>query len=162
MRLTVLPSPATASNAMPRSQPGAGDHHGHWPETSPGDSQLLRQPERTGAASIDDIKRARAERMPWPKRFMQHHMNRDGTCRLTCPTCSRSRVILILVIVFVYYLVNLTDHGHFLAAIIFALASATDWLDGYLARKFNQMTPLGAFLIRSQSGDRRGRPGHAG
>lgn len=57
-----------------------------------------------------------------------------------------SRVILIPVIVFVYYLVNPTDYGHFLAAIIFALASATDWLDGYLARKLNQMTPLGAFL----------------
>ncbi len=32
------------------------------------------------------------------------------------------------------------------AACIFGLASATDWLDGYLARKLGQTTPFGAFL----------------
>ncbi|HBC33568.1 MAG TPA: CDP-diacylglycerol--glycerol-3-phosphate 3-phosphatidyltransferase, partial [Marinobacter adhaerens] len=29
---------------------------------------------------------------------------------------------------------------------IFGLAAATDWLDGYLARKLDQSTPFGAFL----------------
>ncbi|WP_445157903.1 CDP-diacylglycerol--glycerol-3-phosphate 3-phosphatidyltransferase [Halomonas sp. E14] len=33
-----------------------------------------------------------------------------------------------------------------LAAGLFALASITDWLDGYLARRWNQATPFGAFL----------------
>src|SRR5690554_2310775 len=33
-----------------------------------------------------------------------------------------------------------------LAAALFALASITDWLDGYLARRWNQSTPFGAFL----------------
>lgn len=33
-----------------------------------------------------------------------------------------------------------------LSAVVFALASATDWLDGYLARKLNQESALGAFL----------------
>ncbi len=33
-----------------------------------------------------------------------------------------------------------------LSAFVFALAGFTDWLDGYLARKLNQSTPLGAFL----------------
>ncbi|MYL23896.1 CDP-diacylglycerol--glycerol-3-phosphate 3-phosphatidyltransferase [Vreelandella massiliensis] len=33
-----------------------------------------------------------------------------------------------------------------LAAGLFALASITDWLDGYLARRWNQSTPFGAFL----------------
>ena len=31
-------------------------------------------------------------------------------------------------------------------AIIFALAALTDWLDGYLARKWEQTSPLGTFL----------------
>ncbi|SHM42525.1 CDP-diacylglycerol--glycerol-3-phosphate 3-phosphatidyltransferase [Vreelandella subglaciescola] len=32
------------------------------------------------------------------------------------------------------------------AAAFFALAAVTDWLDGYLARRWNQSTPFGAFL----------------
>ncbi|MFJ5158177.1 CDP-diacylglycerol--glycerol-3-phosphate 3-phosphatidyltransferase [Pantoea sp. NPDC088449] len=33
-----------------------------------------------------------------------------------------------------------------MTAIIFLVASATDWLDGFLARKLNQTTKFGAFL----------------
>jgi len=36
--------------------------------------------------------------------------------------------------------------AHFSAACIFAFASFTDWLDGYLARYLKQSTKLGAFL----------------
>ena len=36
--------------------------------------------------------------------------------------------------------------SHLLAAIIFAVASITDYLDGYLARKLKQTTRFGAFL----------------
>lgn len=36
--------------------------------------------------------------------------------------------------------------NHFIAAIIFAVASFTDFLDGYIARKYNQITTFGKFL----------------
>ena len=54
------------------------------------------------------------------------------------------RILLIPVLVFIFYLpfhwVNTVAAG------IFAAASFTDWLDGYLARKWKMMSPFGAFL----------------
>lgn len=54
------------------------------------------------------------------------------------------RIILIPIFIGVFYLpFNWAKPA---AAIIFALASATDWLDGYLARKLGQTSPFGTFL----------------
>lgn len=39
-----------------------------------------------------------------------------------------------------------TPYERWIAAGIFLLAAGTDWLDGYLARKLNQVTELGKFL----------------
>lgn len=54
------------------------------------------------------------------------------------------RIVLIPVFVVVFYLPF--DWASAVAAIIFATASFTDWLDGYLARKLKMMSPFGAFL----------------
>ncbi len=59
-------------------------------------------------------------------------------------TVTVSRVALIPVVIFCYYLD--TQFSHLWAAILFAIASLTDWLDGYLARKLNQTSDIGAFL----------------
>lgn len=54
------------------------------------------------------------------------------------------RILLIPVMVVLFFM------PHFWAlsasAAVFAAASMTDWLDGYLARKLQQESPLGAFL----------------
>ncbi|RDS86012.1 CDP-diacylglycerol--glycerol-3-phosphate 3-phosphatidyltransferase [Dyella psychrodurans] len=65
--------------------------------------------------------------------------------RINLPTwLTLFRVALLPVMVLVFYL---PFHGHNLtAAIVFALAGVTDWLDGYLARRLNLTSKFGAFL----------------
>lgn len=54
------------------------------------------------------------------------------------------RIVLIPILIGVFYLPF--AGAHTAAAIIFALACITDWLDGFLARRLKQMSPFGAFL----------------
>lgn len=55
-----------------------------------------------------------------------------------------SRVIMIPLFVLFFYL-NFIGH-YFVALAIFVIASLTDFLDGYLARKYSLVTNLGKFL----------------
>ena len=55
------------------------------------------------------------------------------------------RILLIPVLVLCFYLFPL-DVRYLASALIFSIASLTDWADGYLARRMGQMTPFGEFL----------------
>jgi len=54
------------------------------------------------------------------------------------------RIFLIPLFVVVFYMPF--GWAHFVSALIFTVAAITDWADGYVARKYNQSTPFGAFL----------------
>lgn len=59
------------------------------------------------------------------------------------------RILLIPLFVAVFYLPDGWVPAHAInltATAIFLLASLTDWLDGWLARRLNQMSAFGAFL----------------
>ena len=65
--------------------------------------------------------------------------------KLTIPTIlTLLRIALIPVLAIVFYL----PYGwtNFAAAAVFALASVTDWLDGWIARRYHQYSAFGAFL----------------
>ena len=65
--------------------------------------------------------------------------------KLTIPTMlTLARIVLIPVLVVVCFL----DYPwvNFAAAFIFAFASITDWLDGWIARRYDQYSAFGAFL----------------
>ena len=60
-----------------------------------------------------------------------------------------SRIILIPILIGVYYTPEgwLTREAqNIIGTSVFILAGITDWLDGYLARRLNQMSAFGAFL----------------
>lgn len=60
-----------------------------------------------------------------------------------------SRIILIPLIVGIFYLPDewfSSSSKNITATAVFIVAAITDWLDGYLARKLDQMSAFGAFL----------------
>jgi cardiolipin synthase (CMP-forming) len=66
---------------------------------------------------------------------------------LTIPTMMTwTRIIAIPLIVGVFYLNIAAAERNLIATVMFIVFAATDWLDGYLARKLNQTSAFGAFL----------------
>ena len=65
----------------------------------------------------------------------------------TIPTLMTwTRILAIPLIVGVFYLDIPTASRNLIATVMFILFAATDWLDGYLARRLNQTSAFGAFL----------------
>ena len=59
------------------------------------------------------------------------------------------RIMMIPLVVGVFYIPEIwlsSWHRNLIATALFGAAAATDWLDGYLARRLNQMSAFGAFL----------------
>ena len=54
------------------------------------------------------------------------------------------RIVIIPVIILFYYLP--VEKSNQIVTTLFVLAAITDWLDGYLARRWNQGSPFGEFL----------------
>ena len=56
------------------------------------------------------------------------------------------RVIMVPFFVFFLLWDGLGETGKYIAVVLFILASMTDWLDGYLARKDHLVTDFGKFM----------------
>ena len=57
-----------------------------------------------------------------------------------------ARIAAIPLIVGVFYLPIEPASCNLIATVLFVVSAATDWLDGYLARRLNQVSSFGAFL----------------
>ncbi len=57
-----------------------------------------------------------------------------------------TRIFMIPIFVLVFFLDGVFSFAHGAAAIIFAVAACTDFIDGYIARKYKLVTNLGKFL----------------
>jgi cardiolipin synthase len=57
-----------------------------------------------------------------------------------------ARIVAIPLIVGVFYLPLDPASRNLIATVMFVVFAATDWADGYLARKLNQVSAFGAFL----------------
>ena len=65
----------------------------------------------------------------------------------TLPTLMTwTRIVAIPLIVGVFYLPIAEPMRNLIATVMFIVFAATDWLDGFLARKLNQTSAFGAFL----------------
>ena len=54
------------------------------------------------------------------------------------------RILIIPIFIVIFFLPF--TWAHYFAALLFAFACFTDWLDGFLARKLEQVSPFGAFF----------------
>ncbi len=57
-----------------------------------------------------------------------------------------TRICMIPIFVLVFFLDEVLPYNYIIAAVVFVLAACTDFIDGYIARKYKLVTNLGKFL----------------
>lgn len=65
---------------------------------------------------------------------------------ITLPTWVTLSRLIAIPIIFGLFIWQDSELTRLIALTVFLIAAVTDWLDGYLARKLNQITELGKFL----------------
>ena len=72
-------------------------------------------------------------------------MNKEKKVLLTPNQLSMVRILMIPLFC-VFFYVTAIPYNYFWSAVVFTVAALTDFLDGYVARKYNLVTDLGKFL----------------
>src|SRR5690606_6708384 len=139
------PSRAQAEGAQ--QQPARG-HPRHRPAPSRRAAQAFRRPRRPARRGCRRH-RTGGWRQPRACRADLRHTARVGIPRnpmtLTLPTwLTLLRIVLIPVLVLTFYLP--WQWSNFATAAVFGLAAFTDWLDGWIARRWQLSSAFGAFL----------------
>ena len=86
--------------------------------------------------------------MPWPRRFTGACGHNASMIWNLPNLLTWARIIAIPLLVALFYLpMGLSvAEINLLSTIVFVVAAITDWIDGWLARRWNQTSPFGAFL----------------
>jgi CDP-diacylglycerol---glycerol-3-phosphate 3-phosphatidyltransferase len=87
----------------------------------------------------------RAGKMPALQKTPSYTHAPHSSLFMNLPTwITVSRLLGVPILLYLLYQPN--DRTRWIALVIFLIAAGTDWLDGYLARRLNQVTDLGKFL----------------
>ena len=157
-RRTASPSPATAAAARKlratsrlEDIPGIGPRRRASLLKHFGGLAGLKQAGAEEIARVEGINAALAERIYATLHGLADARRGDARTeagrdvKMTVPTMlTLLRIVLIPVLVVVFYLPY--KWTNFAAAFVFAFASLTDWLDGWIARRYDQYSAFGAFL----------------
>lgn len=93
--------------------------------------------------------RLKEYRVNWPRTFTDDCVGHNPPMVWNVPNIlTWMRIVAIPLLVVIFYLpLGLSEvERNLMATVVFVAAAITDWVDGWLARRWNQTSPFGAFL----------------